>query len=173
MKPSQRRVRWSLFPPGRAECILRAARLKWDRRCLLEIIQVSQKHAPWLLQHVTACETSDALQEIHDQQIKDDSFPIPSHRTSVNSASPFREKKKKNTGKRNLKGPGVASRLQLCGIASTAHPPVCTSRRENAFVATGCFNIHGAVSDWCCAESSQMFVSLSRAFAGDAGLSAS
>lgn len=42
IKPSQGRVGLSLFPPRRAESMLRAACLKWDRRCLLEIIQVSR-----------------------------------------------------------------------------------------------------------------------------------
>lgn len=117
------------------------------------------KHASWLRLHVTACGTSDALQEIHDQQIKDDSSPVPVTLEKL-VVLPF----EKNTGKRNLRGPGVASRLQLCRIASTAHPPVCTSRRENAFVTSGCFNIYSAVSERCCAEISQMFVSLFTGF---------
>lgn len=71
---------------------------------------------------------------------------------------------RKNAGKRKLKGPGVARNPQLWGIAATAHPPLCTSRRENAFVATGAFNIYSAVSGWCRAESSQMFGSLSTGF---------
>lgn len=119
------------------------------------------KHASWFLQHVTACETTDALQEIHDHKGQLHSDLLTSEK--CDSASPF--VKKTYWENHNLKGPGVASlRLQLCGIASTAHLPVCTSRRENAFVATGCFNIYSAVSDWCCAEYSQMCVSLSQGF---------
>ena len=138
------------------------------------------KHASWLLQHVTACETSDALQEIHDQEIKGDSSAILSNRRNAAQIPTRREREKTILGKRNSRGPGAARRLQLCGIASAEHPPVCTSRRENASTARGCFNIYSAASDWCAAESSQMLVSLSRRFflflffffTGDAGLSA-
>lgn len=54
------------------------------------------KHASRLLEHVTACETSDALQEIHDQQIKDESSPIQ----KCNSAFPLLLEKKKKKKKR-------------------------------------------------------------------------
>lgn len=66
---------------------------------------------------MTACKTSDALQEIHNQRIKDDSTTIRSQDRCAAQISTFR-KEKKNPGKRNLDGPDVAFRLQLCGIAS-------------------------------------------------------
>lgn len=161
MKPNQRRAGLSWFPPRRAESILRSGLPKMGPTVPLG----DNFRCPET--RVLAPTTCDGLRNQRcpsrnpwPADKRTTPLRSPSHWRNVTRRSPF----EKNTGKRNLRGPGVASRLQLCGIASTAHPPVCTSRRENAFVATGCFNIYSAVSDWCCAQFSQMFVSLFTGF---------
>lgn len=66
---------------------------------------------------MTARETGDALQEIHDEPIKDALLSAclllaPEEIATRRVLPPLSREKKKNTGKRNLQGPGAASRLQ-------------------------------------------------------------
>lgn len=61
---------------------------------------------------MTACETSDVLQEIHNQQVGWRTIPLRSAHTEEAELE-FPPFVKKNAGKRNLKGTSVALRLQL------------------------------------------------------------
>lgn len=99
---------------------------------------------------MTACESGGALQEIHEQQIKGDSFAEHPAPGKIKSRRPpllllllflsrergdKKKKKRKHTGERRLQGPGVASRrLQLCGIASQLR---IRPAEKTPFVAAG------------------------------------
>lgn len=93
---------------------------------------------------MTACESGGALQEIHEQQIKGDSFAEHPAPGKIKSRRPpllllllsrERGKKRKHTGERRLQGPGVASRrLQLYGIASQLR---IRPAEKTPFVAAG------------------------------------